>query len=87
MVEVMQDYEKYPRLRKLLEAEMDGHKILIFCETKRGCDEVSGGGAVGKGRGARATRHAQRSFGGVFCGGHLMAEPDAICVPAFPEIV
>ncbi len=32
--------EKYPRLLKLLEREMDGSKMLIFCETKRGCDAV-----------------------------------------------
>lgn len=40
VVEVMDGYSKYHRLRKLLEQEMDGRKILIFCETKRGCDEV-----------------------------------------------
>lgn len=49
VVEVMQDFDKYPRIRKLLEAEMDGHKILIFCETKRGCDEVRGrAGGIGQ---------------------------------------
>lgn len=32
--------EKYPRLLKLLEREMDGSRMLIFCETKRGCDAV-----------------------------------------------
>ncbi|KAK9868618.1 hypothetical protein WJX84_007224 [Apatococcus fuscideae] len=33
--------EKYPRLLKLLEREMDGSRMLIFCETKRGCDAVT----------------------------------------------
>ena len=32
--------EKYPRLLKLLEREMDGSRMLVFCETKRGCDAV-----------------------------------------------
>merc|ERR1719478_2026525 len=35
-VEVIQQYEKEGRMRKLLERIMDGSKILIFCETKRG---------------------------------------------------
>lgn len=26
---------------RLLEKEMDGSKILVFCETKRGCDQVT----------------------------------------------
>ena len=37
----LQENEKYSRLTKLLEKEMDGSKILVFCETKRGCDGVS----------------------------------------------
>lgn len=37
----MQDYDKYGRVRTILEAEGDGRKVLIFCETKRGCDDVS----------------------------------------------
>ncbi len=36
-----QEYEKYPRLLKLLEKEMDGRRILVFCETKKGCDAVT----------------------------------------------
>ena len=36
----LQENEKYSRLTKLLEKEMDGSKILVFCETKRGCDGV-----------------------------------------------
>ena len=30
----------YPQI-KLLEREMDGSKLLVFCETKRGCDTVT----------------------------------------------
>ena len=33
--------EKYACLMRLLEREMDGSRILIFCETKRGCDSVT----------------------------------------------
>ncbi|EFJ43482.1 DEAD-box RNA helicase, ATP-dependent [Volvox carteri f. nagariensis] len=40
IVEMVEGYAKYPRLRKLLDTEMDGRRILIFCETKRGCDEL-----------------------------------------------
>lgn len=36
----LQENEKYSKLTKLLEKEMDGSKILVFCETKRGCDGV-----------------------------------------------
>lgn len=36
----LQEAEKYSRLTKLLEKEMDGSKVLVFCETKRGCDGV-----------------------------------------------
>lgn len=39
-VEVIQEYEKPQRMRKLLERIMDGSKILIFCETKRGSDDL-----------------------------------------------
>lgn len=39
--EFIADHEKYHKLTRLLEREMDGNKILIFCETKRGCDAVS----------------------------------------------
>lgn len=38
--EFVSDNEKYHKLQKLLEREMDGNRILIFCETKRGCDAV-----------------------------------------------
>ena len=37
----IQEHEKFRRLLKLLEREMDGSRILVFCETKRGCDEVT----------------------------------------------
>lgn len=33
--------EKYARLCRLLEQQMDGSRILVFCETKRGCDDVT----------------------------------------------
>lgn len=36
----IQESDKYSSLIKLLEKEMDGSKILVFCETKRGCDGV-----------------------------------------------
>ena len=32
---------KYESLVRLLEREMDGSRILIFCETKKGCDDVT----------------------------------------------
>lgn len=35
------EHEKYPKLLSILEKEMDGRRILIFCETKRGCDSVT----------------------------------------------
>ncbi|PSC72623.1 DEAD-box ATP-dependent RNA helicase 20 [Micractinium conductrix] len=35
------EHEKYPKLIRILEKEMDGRRILIFCETKRGCDNVT----------------------------------------------
>ncbi|KAJ6339726.1 hypothetical protein OIU77_007633 [Salix suchowensis] len=41
VVEVMMDLEKYNRLIKLLKEEMDGSRILIFMETKKGCDQVT----------------------------------------------
>uniref|UniRef100_A0A803QXQ0 RNA helicase n=1 Tax=Cannabis sativa TaxID=3483 RepID=A0A803QXQ0_CANSA len=41
IVEVMTDMEKYNRLIKLLKEVMDGSKILIFIETKKGCDQVT----------------------------------------------
>ncbi|KAL2515269.1 DEAD-box ATP-dependent RNA helicase 30 [Forsythia ovata] len=41
VVEVMTDSEKYNRLIRLLKDVMDGSKILIFVETKKGCDQVT----------------------------------------------
>ncbi|CAN6448943.1 unnamed protein product [Victoria cruziana] len=41
IVEVLKEHEKYPRLIRLLEEIMDGGKILIFTETKKGCDQVT----------------------------------------------
>lgn len=37
----MGEEEKYRALGRLLEREMDGSRLLIFCETKRGCDAVT----------------------------------------------
>ena len=37
----MSEDEKYIQLCRLLESEMDGSRLLIFCETKRGCDDVT----------------------------------------------
>ena len=33
--------DKFARLVQLLEREMDGSRLLVFCETKRGCDAVT----------------------------------------------
>ncbi|GBG90510.1 hypothetical protein CBR_g50854 [Chara braunii] len=41
VVEIVSEHEKYPKLVKLLEQIMDGGRILIFMETKRGCDQVT----------------------------------------------
>jgi ATP-dependent RNA helicase DDX5/DBP2 len=41
VVEVVSEHEKYPKLIKLLEEIMDGSRLLIFMETKRGCDQVT----------------------------------------------
>ncbi|WOL03649.1 protein SON [Canna indica] len=41
IVEVIPEHEKYPRLIKLLSEIMDGGRILIFLETKKGCDKVT----------------------------------------------
>ncbi|KAI0529446.1 hypothetical protein KFK09_001996 [Dendrobium nobile] len=40
-IEVISDHEKYPRLVKLLGELMDGNRILIFLETKKGCDQIT----------------------------------------------
>ena len=40
-VEVLQMYDKKRRLREIVQQAMDGSKILIFCETKRGCDQLT----------------------------------------------
>merc|ERR1712039_218043 len=40
-VEVVQEQDKRGRLKRLLEKVMDGSKILIFCETKRGGDDLT----------------------------------------------
>ncbi|KAJ7560470.1 hypothetical protein O6H91_04G131300 [Diphasiastrum complanatum] len=40
-VEVVSEHEKYPKLVRLLEEIMDGSRILVFMETKRGCDQIT----------------------------------------------
>jgi len=40
-VEVCQEHDKRPKLRKLMEKIMDGSKILIFTETKRSADQLT----------------------------------------------
>ncbi|CAL5219153.1 g933 [Coccomyxa viridis] len=39
--EFVAEGDKYGVLARLLEREMDGSRLLIFCETKRGCDSVT----------------------------------------------
>ncbi|KAL9326547.1 hypothetical protein ACSQ67_007192 [Phaseolus vulgaris] len=41
VVEVVTDMEKYNRLIRLLKEVMDGSRVLIFMETKKGCDQVT----------------------------------------------
>ncbi|GLT29110.1 hypothetical protein SLA2020_039960 [Shorea laevis] len=41
VVEVVTELEKYNRLIRLLKEEMDGSRILVFMETKKGCDQVT----------------------------------------------
>ncbi|XP_077227569.1 DEAD-box ATP-dependent RNA helicase 20-like [Tasmannia lanceolata] len=41
IVEVVSEHDKYLRLVKLLGEMMDGNRILIFMETKKGCDQVT----------------------------------------------
>ncbi|MED6185764.1 Envelope glycoprotein gp160 [Stylosanthes scabra] len=41
VVEVLTDAEKYNRLIRLMKEVMDGSRILIFMETKKGCDQVT----------------------------------------------
>jgi len=40
-IEVMDGYMKRPRITKLIDNVMDGSKILIFTQTKRGADQLS----------------------------------------------
>nr|KAJ0208931.1 hypothetical protein LSAT_V11C400187790 [Lactuca sativa] len=41
VIEVVTDMEKYSRLIGVLKEMMDGSRILIFVETKKGCDQVT----------------------------------------------
>jgi ATP-dependent RNA helicase DDX5/DBP2 len=40
-VEVVTDYDKYPRLTHHLKEFNDGSKVMIFVETKKGCDQLT----------------------------------------------
>jgi len=40
IVDIVQEYEKRPKLMKLLETIMDGGRILIFTQTKKGADQL-----------------------------------------------
>jgi len=40
-VEVVSDFDKYPRLTHHLKEYDDGSKVLIFVETKKGCDQLT----------------------------------------------
>lgn len=41
IVEVVTDYEKYARLCDHLRNYNDGSRVLIFVETKKGCDQLT----------------------------------------------
>ncbi|KAI8529077.1 hypothetical protein RHMOL_Rhmol12G0197600 [Rhododendron molle] len=41
VIEVVTEMEKYNRLVRLLNEVMDGSRILIFTQTKKGCDQVT----------------------------------------------
>lgn len=41
IVEVVTDYEKYARLCDHLKNYNDGSRVLIFVETKKGCDQLT----------------------------------------------
>ncbi|TMW64904.1 hypothetical protein Poli38472_009071 [Pythium oligandrum] len=56
IIEVMDDYSKYNALTNHLKDIYEGGRIIIFCETKRGADELS--------RNLRATRYGCKSIHG-----------------------
>jgi superfamily II DNA/RNA helicase len=41
IVEVLGDYDKYPKLIENVQKFNDGSKVLIFAETKKGCDQLT----------------------------------------------
>lgn len=41
IVDVVSENEKYAKLADLLDRVMDGSKVLVFMETKKGCDQVT----------------------------------------------
>lgn len=38
---VLEEKDKYTQLLRLLEKEMDGSRLLTFCDTKKGCDALT----------------------------------------------
>ena len=40
-VQVMSSYEKLPRLTEILRSKPAGTRVIIFCSTKRMCDQLS----------------------------------------------
>ena len=41
IVEIVTDYDKYPRLIDHLRNYTDGSKVIVFVETKKGCDQLT----------------------------------------------
>ena len=41
LVEVCSDFDKYPRLVRFMREHNDGRKVLVFVETKKGCDQLT----------------------------------------------
>jgi len=41
IVEMVTDYEKYPRLQHHLRSIQRGEKVIVFVETKKGCDQLT----------------------------------------------
>lgn len=40
-VHVVSDYEKYPKLVQQLRQHADGSRVIVFVETKKGCDQLT----------------------------------------------
>lgn len=41
LVDVTENFQKLERLRQVLKGKPPGTKVLIFCTTKKGCEELS----------------------------------------------